>query len=234
MQIYRLTGGFECEDCGFSFIEDPLYFYLDLENGQIIDALFGMLSSKIDSPIKGWVHKTYCSNCNKHIYNYAIEELNDEYDMEAAYYLLRLLLPKQVDFVSKRLAIYKSIAEKIKANDLDDLEKDLRTRREYYEDLIPELDHDDFNGIVNENEDFDIDSYIEAYGKELGRLQNTFYTINIGDENNSFTLDGEKVTNEICPNCEKEVPQFDSMNSDDGCPNCGGNNILFRIAANYD
>ena len=98
MQIYSLTGGFECEDCGFNFIEDPLYFYLNLEHGQIIDALFVMLSSKIDSPIKGWVHKKYCSNCNKHIYNYSIESLNGDYDMEAAYYLLRLLLPRKLDF----------------------------------------------------------------------------------------------------------------------------------------
>ena len=234
MGIYSLTGGFECGDCGFIFIEDPLYFYLDLRNGQIINALFGMLSSKIDSPIKGWVHKTYCSNCNKHIYNYSIEKLNDKYDMEAAYYLLRLLLPKQADFVKKRLLIYQSIAEKIKSNNLDELEKDLRIRRKYYEDLIPELDHDDFNGIVNENEDFDIDNYVEAYEKELDRLQNTVYTVRIGDESHSFTLDGEKFANEICPNCKNEIPQFDSLNFEDGCPNCGGKNILLRFGANYD
>ena len=107
MQIYSLTEGFECEDCGFNFIEDPLYFYLDLEHGQIIDALFGKLSLELDSPIKGRVHMTYCENCNKHIHNYTIEELNGDYDMEAAYYLLRLLLPRKLDFARKQIQIRK-------------------------------------------------------------------------------------------------------------------------------
>ena len=230
MQIYSLTEGCECEDCDFNFIADSLYFYLDLEHGQIIDALFVMLSSKIDSPIKGWVHKTYCENCNKHIHNYTIEELNGDYDMEAAYYLLRLLLPRKLDFVSKRLEAYESIAEKIKANDLEELEKDLKNNRKYYEDLIPELEHDNFNGLVNENDDFDIHNYIEVYKTELERLNNTVFTINTGDDEYNLTLDGEKLPKNICPNCKNGVKeiQFDS------CPKCGGKHILFRIGADYD
>ena len=233
MQIYHLTGGFECDDCGFNFIEDSLYFYLDLEHGQIIDALFGMLSSSIDSPIKGWVHKTYCRNCNKHNYNYRIESLNGDYDMEAAYYLLRLLLPRKLDFASKRLETYKSLAERIKSNDLEELEKDLRINRKYYEDLIPELEYVNFHELV-EDEEFDIGEYVKVYEMELDRLKNTVYSINLGDENYNFTLDGEKIAKDMCPNCRNTVHKFEFDVANDAFPKCGGKHILFRIACDYD
>ena len=150
--------------------------------------------------------------------------------MEAAYYLLRLLLPRKLDFVSKRLEAYESIAEKIKANDLEELEKDLKNNRKYYEDLIPELEHDNFNGLVNENDDFDIHNYIEVYKTELEMLNNTVFTINTGDDEYNLTLDGEKLPKNICPNCKNGVKeiQFDS------CPKCGEKHILFRIGADYD
>ena len=234
MQIYSLTEGFECEDCGFNFIEDPLYFYLDLEHGQIIDALFGKLSLELDSPIKGWVHMTYCENCNKHIRNYTIEELNGDYDMEAAYYLLRLLLPRKLDFTRKRLEIYESIAEKIKAKDLEGLEKDLEINRRYYEDLIPELEHDSLKGLVNEDNDFDINNYIEVYKAELDRLNNTVFTINTGDDEYNLTLDGEKMPKDICPNCKNAVNNIKLNHIPDSCPKCGGKHILFRPGACYD
>ena len=233
MQIYSLTGGFECEDCGFNFIEDPLYFYLDLEHGQIIDALFGMLSSEIDSPIKGWVQKTYCRNCNKHIWYYRIEELNGDYDMEAAYYLLRLLLPRKLDFTIKRLEAYKSIAQKIKSKDLEELEKDLRINRKYYQDLIPELEYGNFHELIDD-EEFDIDEYLKVYEMELDRLKNTIYSINLGDEKYNFTLDGEEIAKDICPDCKNTVQEFKFDTSNDKCPRCGGKHILFRIGCNYD
>ena len=234
MQIYSLTEGFECEDCGFNFIEDPLYFYLDLEHGQIIDALFVRLSLKLDSPIKGWVHKTYCENCNNHIHNYTIEELNGDYDMEAAYYLLRLLLPRKLDFTRKRLEMYESIAEKIKANDLEDLEKDLKINRRYYEDMIPELKHDSFNGLVNEDDDFDINRYVEVYKTELDRLNNTVFTINTCDDEYNLTLDGEKMPKDICPNCKNAIKKIKLNHIPDSCPKCGGKHILFSLGACYD
>ena len=234
MQIYSLTGGIECEDCGFNFIEDPLYFYLDLEHGQIIDALFITISLELDSPIKGWLHMTYCENCNKHIHNYTIEALNEDYDMEAAYCLLRLLLPRKLDFTRKRLEAYESIAEKIKAKDLDGLEKDLEINRGYYEDLIPELEHDSFKGLVNEDEDFDINRYVEVHKMELDRLNNTVFTVNMGDENYNFTLDGEKVPKGICPNCKNAANEIRLNHIPDSCPRCGGKHILFRIGACYD
>jgi len=56
--------------------------------------------------------------------------------MEAAYYLTRLLLPRQLDFVSERLEKYKEIAEKIKSNDLEYLETELKHNRKYFEDYF--------------------------------------------------------------------------------------------------
>ena len=173
---------------------------------------------------------TYCENCNKHIHNYTIEELNGDYDMEAAYYLLRLLLPRKLDFTRKRLEMYESIAEKIKAKDLKGLEKDLEINRRYYENLIPELKHDSFKGLVNEDDDFDINNYIEVYKKELDRLNNTVFTINTGDDEYNLTLDGEKMPKDICPNCKNAVKEIKF----DSCPKCGGKHILFRIGADYD
>ena len=150
--------------------------------------------------------------------------------MEAAYYLLRLLLPRKLDFTRKRLEMYESIAEKINAKDLEGLEEDLEINRRYYEDLIPELEHDSFKGLVNEGDDFDINNYIEVYKKELDRLNNTVFTINTGDNECNFTLDGEKIPNDICPNCKNAVKEIKF----DSCPKCGGKHILFRIGADYD
>ena len=230
---YSLTYGVECADCGFGFTQDFLFFYFDTRDGQIEDQLYGMLSRDIDSPIKGFVNNAYCKNCNKFISTYSIDTLNDEYDMEAAYYLTRLLLPRQLDFTSKRLEIYKSIAEKIKANDLNGLEKGYWIGGYYLENLFPPLYRVGSFKELLDDEDFDVDRYVYIYEKEVYRLKNTVYSINIGDESYNFTLDGEKLPIDICPNCKKKVECFD-FSQLESCPNCGGKNILHRIGAEYD
>ncbi|MBQ3472792.1 MAG: hypothetical protein IJH35_01785 [Methanobrevibacter sp.] len=238
LQKYSLTSGIVCEDCGFGFTEDVLGFYFNTEHGQIEEHLIVMLSGNIDSPIKGVAYNSYCKECNKFISTYRIENLNDEYDMEAAYYLTRLLLPRQLDFASKRLEIYKSIAGMIKAGDLEDLEKDLRVNRRYYEDLFSGLEGAESFKELLFDEDFpdealDIDEYVYVYEKEVYRLKNTVYSINIGDESFNFTLDGEKLPVDICPNCKNKVKGFDFFDLE-SCPNCGGKHIIHRIGANYD
>ena len=116
---------------------------------------------------------------------------------------------------------------------MEDLEKDLRINRKYYEDLIPELENCKFHELIDD-EEFDIGEYVKVYEMELDRLKNTVYSINLGDENYNFTLDGEEITKDICPYCKNAVQEveFDAFN--DGCPRCGGKHILFRIACNYD
>ena len=78
LQKYRLTGGVDCEDCGFSFTEDVLGFYFNTEHGQIEDHLIGMIDWYSYSPIRGFVRNEYCKNCNKFISTYYIRNLNDE------------------------------------------------------------------------------------------------------------------------------------------------------------
>ena len=60
LQKYHLTGGVECDDCEFSFIEDVLGFYFNTEHGQIEDHLIGMIDRYSYSPIRGYVHSAYC------------------------------------------------------------------------------------------------------------------------------------------------------------------------------
>ena len=151
LQKYRLTGGVECADCDFSFIIDGLGFYFNTEHGQIEDHLIGMIDRYSDSPIRGYVHNSYCKNCKKFISTYHIESLNEEYDMEAAYYLTRLLLPRQLDFVSERLEKYKQITEKIKSNDLEYLETELKHNRKYFEDYFSGLERvDSFKELIDD------------------------------------------------------------------------------------
>ena len=97
LDIYR------CEDCGFVFEQDNLNFYLNLESGQIEEfmLLFSTVNVDRNSPISGNVYKTYCGKCNKLIKTYHISSCDKQYDFEAAYYLLRLLIPKKIDFLNK-------------------------------------------------------------------------------------------------------------------------------------
>ena len=242
LQKYHLTGGVECDDCEFSFTEDVLGFYFNTEHGQIEDHLIGMIDRYSYSPIRGYVHSAYCKNCNKFISVYSIKALNDEYDMEAAYYLTRLLLPRQLDFVNKRLETYKNIAEKIKANDLEDLEQVLWQDREYLEDYFSSLKEVDYSSGLKriksfkellEDEEFDIDEYVSVYEKEQFRLKNTIYLINTGDESYDFSLDGEKVPKWHCPECNDAFEEF-KYSDYQSCPECGGKHMLLRIAACYD
>lgn len=233
LEKYHLTGGVECADCDFNFTEDVLGFYFNTEHGQIEDYLIGMIDRYSYSPIRGFVRNEYCKNCKKFISTYHIESLNEEYDMEAAYYLTRLLLPRQLDFVGKRLEEYKLIAEKIKAKDLRYLDTVLNNNRRYCEDYFSGLKRADSFKELLDDEEFDINEYVEVYQKEFFRLENTIYLINTGDENYNFTLDGKQVPKNHCPNCNNE---FDEFNFDDYelCPNCGGKHMLYRIAADYD
>ena len=233
LQKYRLTGGVDCEDCDFSFTEDVLGFYFNTEHGQIEDHLIGMIDWYSYSPIRGFVRNEYCKNCNKFISTYYIRNLNDEYDMEAAYYLTRLLLPRQLDFVSKRLEEYKQIAEKIKANDLEYLETRLKHDRRCFEDYFSGLNEVDSFKELLDDEEFDIDEYVEAYEKELFRLKNTVYLINTGDKKFNLSLDGKQVLEYHCPNCNDAVEEF-NYGEYESCPYCGGEHMLFRIGADYD
>lgn len=233
LQKHHLTEGVECDDCKFSLTDDVLGFYLNTEHGQIEDYLIGMIDWYSDSPIKGFVHSSYCKNCNRFISTYYIKSLNDEYDMEAAYYLTRLLLPRQLDFVSERLEKYKEIAEKIKSNDLEYLETELKHNRKYFEDYFTGLERvDSFKELIDDDE-FDIDEYVEVYEKEFFRLKNTVYLINTGDKNYNLTLDGKQVPEYHCPNCNNAVKEF-KFSEYESCPNCGGEHMLFRIGADYD
>ena len=233
LQKYRLTGGVDCEDCDFSFTEDVLGFYFNTEHGQIEDHLIGMIDWYSYSPIRGFVRNEYCKNCNKFISTYYIKSLNDGYDMEAAYYLTRLLLPRQLDFVSERLEKYKEMAEKIKANDLEYLETELKHHRTILEDYFSSLKEVDSFKELLDDEEFDIDEYVEAYEKELFRLKNTVYLINTGDKKFNLSLDGKQVPEYHCPNCNDAVEEF-NYGEYESCPNCGGEHMLFRIGADYD
>ena len=115
--------------------------------------------------------------------------------MEAAYYLTRLLLPRQLDFVSKRLEEYKQIAEKIKANDLEYLETRLKHDRRCFEDY--------FSGL---NE---VDSFKDTGDKKFnlsldGKQVPEYHCPNCNDAVEEFNY-GEY---ESCPNCGGEHMLF--------------------------
>ena len=193
LQKYRLTEGVDCDDCKFNLTDDVLGFYFNTEHGQIEDHLIGMIDWYSDSPIKGFVHSSYCKNCNRFISTYYIKSLNDEYDMET----------------------------------------ELNHHRTYLEDYFSGLERvGSFKELIDD-EEFDIDEYVEVYEKELFRLKNTVYLINTGDKNYNLTLDGKQTPEYHCPNCNNAVKEF-NYSEYESCPNCGGKHILFRIGADYD
>ena len=114
---------------------------------------------------------------------------------------------------------------------LEELMKDPEKEGE----LIEELKKSQlFLPVIYPENSFDIDEYLKVYEMELDRLKNTIYSINLGDEKYNFTLDGEEIAKDICPDCKNTVQEFKFDTLDEKCPRCGGKHILFRIGCNYD
>ena len=206
---------FECEDCGFEFEQDYLHFYLNLKTGQIEEFMLLMLTVGLDdnSPIKGYVLKTYCGHCNKYIYTYWLESLEEPYDMETAYLLTRLLLPRKLGYAKYRLRKYEKIDKRVKANQFEYLEDQYKHLKEYYEDLFEELKWG------RNFRDIDVGRHIRDAENEVGRLENTVFSIKLDDGDYNFTMDGERLPKDICPNCKNKVYEIDYSNP---CPKCGG------------
>ena len=208
LDIYR------CEDCGFVFEQDYLNFYLNLESGQIEEYMLLFSTANLDrnSPITGDVYKTYCGKCNKLIKTYHISSCDKQYDFEAAYYLLRLLIPKKIDFLNEKIGNYEYLGERIKNNDFDYLKDFIEENNIYFDELYYIEDKKDVR-------DIDIEDHINSSKEELDLLKNTVFSINLGDETYNINLNGEKLAKDICPNCKSVVNEINGLNP---CPKCGG------------
>ena len=211
---------FKCEKCGFEFEQDYLNFYLNLETGQVEEymILFSTVNLDKNSPISGNVYKTYCGNCNKLIKTYEIVSHDERYDTEAAYLLLRLLIPKKVDFLNEKIINYEYLSEHIKNNDFNYLNAFLEDNKIYFEELWYIEDEKDLKNI-------DVEYHISNAKEELELLKNTVFSINLEGEGHNITLEGEKLAKDICPNCRNDVYRIDNSNP---CPKCGGKISLYE------
>ena len=206
---------FKCEKCGFRFEQDHLNFYLNLETGQIEEymMLFSTVHLDDNSPISGNVYKTYCGNCNKYIKNYEIVSYDERYDKEAAYLLLRLLIPKKIDFFDNKIKLYEIMEEDIKNINTDYLIDFYKSNAIYLEE-IDELIYD-----LEDIKDVDIGDCINRVKEELELFEKTVHTISYCNADYNMSLNGEKLAKDICPDCQSEISPIDEENP---CPKCGG------------
>ena len=165
-----------------------------------------------NSPLRGTISKTYCGNCNKYINTYEIKSLSENYDMEAAYYLLRLLLPKKLDYAQKKVQIYKDLGQIIKNGDLVKINDFINS----YEDFLEEIGPIE---TLDEIEDMDIEYYLGDSIEDLERLKSTVFSIHLPNAEYNINLNGEKLSKDICPNCKSTVYE---INFENPCPKCGG------------
>lgn len=205
---------YQCKDCGFEFEQDYLNFFLNLKTGQIEDFMVLMFTVGMDrnSPLTGIISKTYCGNCNKYIRTYEIEYLSENYDVEAAYYLLRLLLPKKLDNAKEKVRILKKFDKIVKKQDLDLINNFINSYGDYLENICP-------IETLDEIEDMDIEYYLEDSIEDLERLKSTVFSIHLPNAEYNINLKGEKLSKDICPNCKSTVYE---INYENPCPKCGG------------
>ncbi|WP_325192782.1 hypothetical protein [Methanobrevibacter ruminantium] len=216
---------YQCENCGFEFVQDYLNFYLNLKTGQIEDFMILMFTVDLDwnSPLKGDISTTYCGNCDKYINIYEIKSLSDNYDSEAAYYLLRLLLPKKIDHAKEKVQIYKKLEEIIKERNLEKINNFIK----YNDYILNEIEPIE---TLEDIEYLDVEYYKEASIEELERIENTVYLVHLPNTDYNLDLNGEKVSMDVCPNCKSKIHEIDSEHP---CPKCGGE-ILPSISMMMD
>lgn len=161
---------YQCKDCGFYFEQDYLNFYLNLKTGEIEDFMILMLTVGLDrnSPLKGTISKTYCGNCNKYINIYEIGFLSENYDLEAAYNLLRILLPKKIDNAKEKVQICKELNQIVKKQDLDLINNFINSNMDYLEYIEPIETLEDI-------EYMDIEYSLQEAIEELERMKNTVF-----------------------------------------------------------
>ena len=205
---------YQCKDCGFVFEQDHLNFYLNLKNGQIEDFMILMFTVGLDrnSPLKGTISKTYCGTCNKYVNIYEIESLSEHYDIEAAYYLLRILLPKKIDYAKEKVQVLNELDQIVKKQDLDLINNFINSNENYLEFIGPIETLDDI-------EDMDIEFYLEDSIEELEFLKSTVFSIHLPNTDYNINLNGEMLSKDTCPNCKSTIYEIDYENP---CPKCGG------------
>lgn len=179
--------------------------------------LFSTVNIDENSPISGNVYKTYCGNCNKYVKNYEIIYYDERYDKEAAYLLLRLLIPKKIDFLNNKIKLYEIMEEDINNNNTDYL-IDFYKSNSIYLNEIADLIYD-FEDI----KDIDIGYCINRVKEELELFENTVHTISYCDADYNMNLNGEKLAKDVCPNCQSEIYPIDGRNP---CPKCGGEILM--------
>lgn len=205
---------YECNDCGFEFRENHSHFYLDLKTGQIEDFMILKSTLHLDrnSPLKGKIVKTYCGNCNTHISIYEIKSIGENYNLKSACYLLRLLLPKKINWMQYKVQTYKKLEEIVKERNIKKINNFIKSHAFFLEEI-------DTIDSLDDLEYMDIESYKDESIDQLNLIRNTVFSIHLPNSDYNLSLNGEKIAKDVCPNCNGTIYKIDHMHP---CPKCGG------------
>lgn len=71
---------YTCNNCDFEYTDEGILFYYDSEK-HTTETFIHLLSTvdiAEDSPIKGYIHETYCNHCNKFVRTYYVTEYPED------------------------------------------------------------------------------------------------------------------------------------------------------------
>lgn len=221
---------YACDNCGFKISIDLRAFFYDSELKETIDYTIGPLTRNLgkNAQIKGFVHETYCWNCEKFIKIYVIREKDNlENISEIVEQGIHNFIDNKIIKVDKLKEIEKReeyIVETRKYNPSPEIFES------FYVVTFPELNGGyEFKGYVDENKKEVINRALASFHKkikhEIDYCQRTYKK---GIETNYMVLDDsndscsefyslEKIS---CPVCHAKVNR--KISEENPCPKCNG------------
>ncbi len=219
-----IVNEYQCIDCGFEMKDDGRVFILD-ESGETKDFLILMNTCHwLDNArVSGGVSETYCSDCDKYLKIYTINEVGE--GIENPQKKVRKGIEKHISKMGAELQKLKDIRKKseytIEKVDYYYIFKIPEYSNFYYSSyLLPEMTREDV--IKDALNDFyeEIDEVIDEMDECYNRFINANYVIEEADGWEDEDL-SQKVK---CPECGKEIVRH--ISSDSTCPKCGGRSFL--------
>ena len=85
-----------CDYCGFHYKNEGYsYFWLDLQSAKLRTSLQTIISTMRydeETLLRGYVGEKYCSHCRNYVYEYHLKDCGENYNIERASDLLRIIL----------------------------------------------------------------------------------------------------------------------------------------------
>lgn len=213
---------YKCKKCESRFIDHDQIFYLDSRTNKIKieDKVSMAIKESESSPLVGNLIETYCGNCNKKIFIYEIDPFESTYGACVSLNILRESLRFQYNYLQEEYSKSRELNDLINEGLETDIYEFILENEIYFYELIEELI--DYNGKF-ENLKIKLNKKIKYLDYYINIFSNSITVVSIIYGSYFFTLDGERLKKDSCPEC---LHQISYISEDEKCPVCGGELII--------